>query len=85
MRSEDHSIFHIGLFSNHAMNKAFLAGMALQLSVLLFPPLMAVFRAVPLSGAQWLAVLGLSLTPTVVCEIEKAVRRKQRHPVGASA
>ena len=76
VRSEDRSIFHIGLFSNRAMNKAFLAGMALQLSVLLFPPLMAVFRAVPLSGAQWLAVLGLSLAPTVVCEIEKAVRRR---------
>ena len=78
VRSEDHSIFHIGLLSNHAMNKAFLAGMALQLSVLLFPPLMAVFRAVPLSPAQWLAVWTLSLTPTLVCEAEKAVRRSGR-------
>ena len=52
--------------------------MALQLSVLLFPPLMAVFRAVPLSPAQWLAVWTLSLTPTLVCEAEKAVRRSGR-------
>ena len=83
VRSEDRSIFHIGLFSNRAMNRAFLAGMALQLSVLLFPPLMVVFRAVPLSGAQWLAVLGLSLTPTLVCELEKTVRRTRgRKPQG---
>lgn len=75
VRSEDYSIFHIGLLSNHAMNKAFLAGMALQLSVLLFPPLMAVFRVVPLSPAQWLAVWALSLTPTLACEAEKTVRR----------
>ena len=78
VRSEDRSIFHIGLLSNPAMNKAFLAGMALQLAVLLFPPLMAVFRVCPLSAAQWLAVLGLSLAPTVVCELEKALRRRRR-------
>jgi len=81
VRSEDRSIFHIGLLSNHAMNKAFLAGMALQLSVLLFPPLMVVFRVVPLTGAEWLAVLGLSLTPTAVCELEKAARRGRPEPL----
>ena len=80
VRSEDRSIFHIGLFSNHAMNKAFLLGLALQLSVLLFPPLMVVFRVVALNPAEWLAVFGLSLAPTLICEIEKAVRRKTNLP-----
>ena len=49
--------------------------MALQLAVLLIPPLQAVFQVCSLSAAEWLCVLGLSLTPLVVCEIEKAARR----------
>ena len=75
VRSETQSIAHIGLLTNPAMNKAFLVGMALQLSVLLAPPLMSVFQVCALNALEWLVVLGLSLTPLVVCEIEKAVRR----------
>ncbi len=75
VRSEHQSIAHIGLLTNPAMNKAFLVGMALQLSVLLVPPLMAVFQVCMLSPVEWLVVLGLSLTPLVICETEKAVRR----------
>ncbi len=78
VRSETQSIARIGLTSNPAMNKAFLAGMALQLSVLLIPPLMGVFQVCPLNAAEWLVVLGLSLTPLAICEIEKAVRRSAR-------
>ena len=76
VRSETKSIIRIGLLSNPAMNKAFLVGMSLQLSVLLIPPLQAVFQVCSLSAAQWLCVLGLSLTPLVVCEVEKAARRR---------
>ncbi len=75
VRSETQSIARIGLTTNPAMNKAFLVGMVLQLSVLLIPPLMGVFQVCPLNGVEWLVVLGLSLTPLVVCETEKAVRR----------
>lgn len=75
VRSETQSIAHIGLLTNPAMNKAFLVGMALQLAVLLVPSLQAVFQVCALSGTEWLVVLGLSLTPLVVCELEKAVRR----------
>ena len=76
VRSETRSIFQIGLFSNPAMNKAFLVGAALQLAVLLIPPLQGIFQVCSLSGVEWLCVLGLSLAPVVICEIEKAVRRK---------
>ena len=78
VRSEDRSIFAIGIFSNPAMNKAFLIGMALQLSVLLLPPLQVVFQVTGLNLVQWLAVLGLSLLPVVICEGEKALRRVRR-------
>ena len=75
VRSERQSIAHIGLLTNPAMNKAFLVGMALQLSVLLIPPLMNVFQVCALNPTEWLVVLGLSLTPLAVCEVEKAVGR----------
>jgi len=78
VRSEDESIFKIGLLSNPAMNKAFVVGIVLQAAVLFFPPLMGVFQVVALTGTEWACVLGLSLTPVVICEIEKAIRRAIR-------
>lgn len=78
VRSEHQSILHLGLLSNPAMNKAFLVGLVLQLAVLLVPPLMLVFNVCSLTAVEWAVVFGLSLTPVVVCEIEKAVRRAGR-------
>ena len=75
VRSETQSIARLGLLSNPAMNKAFLVGMGLQLMVLLAPPFQAIFQVCALNAVEWLVVLGLSLTPLVICEIEKAVRR----------
>lgn len=75
VRSETTPLFRLGVLSNKAMNKAFLAGAALQAAVLLAPPLQGAFSVVPLALEQWGMVLGLALTPLVVCEIEKALRR----------
>ncbi len=78
VRSEHASLFHIGVFSNRAMNRAFLAGLAMQLAVLCLPPFMTIFSVVPMTAQQWGAVLGLSLAPLVLCEGEKALRRRKR-------
>ena len=75
VRSETPPLFRLGVLSNKAMNKAFLAGAALQAAVLLAPPLQGAFSVVPLALEQWGMVLALALTPLVVCEIEKALRR----------
>ena len=81
VRSEETSLFRLGFFSNPAMNKAFLAGVVLQGLVLLLPPLQGAFSVVPMPLPQWGIVLGLAVTPLVVCEIEKAVRRARTGPV----
>ena len=81
VRSEDESIFSLGVFSNPAMNKAFLVGMALQLAVLLLPPLQGVFSVVPMDGAQWLTVFLLAIAPLPVCELGKALRQRSHHPL----
>ena len=78
VRSERASLLHIGLFTNPAMNRAFLIGLAMQLAVLCLPPLQAVFHTVPMSPAEWTVVLALAVTPVAVCEAVKAVSRARK-------
>ena len=75
VRSEETSLWALGPLSNRAMNKAFLVGMALQLAVLLVPPLQGAFSVVPLTAGQWGMVAVLAIAPLVICETVKAVRR----------
>ena len=75
VRSEDQSIFKLGITTNPAMNKAFLVGLVLQLIVLLVPPVMSIFDVVYLNAWEYVAVLVLSLVPVFISEIEKAVRK----------
>ena len=75
VRSERHSIFTIGVFSNSMMNKAFAVGLILQLAVLLLPPLQGVFGVMSLNAAEWGVVILLALVPLLVSEIYKAVRK----------
>ncbi len=77
VRSEDRSLFAQGVFSNPAMNRAFLAGLAMQLSVLLIPPLQGVFSVTAMSPAQWCTVLALAAAPIPICEWAKAADRKK--------
>ena len=76
VRSEDRSLFDQGFLSNPAMNRAFLAGMAMQLSVLLIPPLQGVFSVTAMTPAQWCTVLALAIAPIPLCEWAKAAGRK---------
>ncbi len=84
VRSEDRSLFSMGILSNPAMNRAFLAGLALQLAVLLVPPLQSVFSTVPLDLYQWLTVLLLSAAPIPICEVGPTGRRRKNEAVPAS-
>ena len=87
VRSERSSLFHIGVFSNPAMNKAFAAGLCMQLAVLCLPPLQTVFSTVPMDAPQWGAVLALAAAPVAVCELVKAAARardRRREKRGAA-
>ena len=75
VRSEETSLWALGPLSNRAMNRAFLVGMALQLAVLLVPPLQGAFSVVPLAAGQWGTVAALAIATLVVCETVKAIRR----------
>ncbi|MBQ3135072.1 MAG: calcium-translocating P-type ATPase, PMCA-type [Oscillospiraceae bacterium] len=76
VRSEDKSLFSVGVLSNPAMNRAFVIGFAMQLAVLTLPPLQRVFSVVSLGPVQWLAVLGSAVSPVLVCELAKWLGRR---------
>ena len=81
VRGGETGLLELGILSNPAMNRAFLAGLALQLAALLVPPLQGAFAVVPMTPAQWGTVLALALIPLVVCETVKAAgggRRRER-------
>ena len=70
MRSEG-SLFSIDVLGNRQLVGAFLAGLALQVGVIMLPALAGVFKVVALSAAQWWIVAGLSLAPLLIVELEK--------------
>ena len=74
VRSADHSLLSIGVLSNPAMNRAFLIGLALQMGVLLLPPLQGVFGVTSLTLRQWAGVFGLAMAPIPICEVVKGMR-----------
>ena len=70
MRSE-HSLFKIGVFTNHKLNWAALASVLL-VALVLFTPVRTAFGLIALTGSQYLIGLGLILVPLVVMELSKA-------------
>lgn len=69
MRSE-HSLFHIGLFTNHKLNWACLISVLL-VALVLFTPVGILFELVSLSPQLYLVGLGLALVPVLVMELSK--------------
>ena len=82
MRSE-HSVLKLGIFSNKKLVAACAVCAFLMVSVILFPPLTAIFRTTALTGLQWLIVAGLSLFPLLAVEGEKLLlhpaKKENRH------
>lgn len=77
MRSE-HSLFKIGLFTNHKLNWAALASIVLVLCVL-FTPLSVLFGLIRLPGKLYLIGLVLILIPVAVMEFSKAFGLIKHH------
>ena len=81
-RSEDYSVFSLGLFSNSTLNKAFLLSFTLTLAVVYLPLVQPLFYTISLDLMDWLRILALSLFPLASGEIYKLLRRRsvQRRP-----
>ena len=77
MRSE-HSLFHIGVFTNHKLNWAALVSLAL-VALVLFTPLAGPFGLILLPTELYLEGLGLILIPLLVMEFSKAFGLIKHH------
>jgi Ca2+-transporting ATPase len=72
-RSSTQSIFKLGVFSNIKLVYAVALSFLLQFAAVSIPFLQKVFKAEPLSVAEWLIVLAISSFPLWAMEIVKAV------------
>ncbi|MGI6119465.1 MAG: calcium-transporting P-type ATPase, PMR1-type [Desulfosporosinus sp.] len=65
-RSEDQSIFEVGLQTNPYLLGAVLISMIMQLCVIYLPPLQVIFKTVPLESWQWILILCVSAGPSIL-------------------
>lgn len=77
LRSEDKSIFKVGIFSNKWLVGSLFVGFAVQLCVIYTPFLAKAFKVIPLNPTDWVIVLGMSIVPLVFNEIAKLLFHKK--------
>jgi Ca2+-transporting ATPase len=75
-RSIRDTVFSRRAFENRWLWGAVWVCVALQLAAVYVPFLQTVLRTVPLTGSDWVLVLGSSLAPVAVIEVVKSVQRR---------
>ncbi len=84
-RSEYHSVFAIGVFSNKWMNWAVLASFLLVLAVVYVPFLNPFFDTVPLTLDDWLLMLPFFFASPIAMELVKVYFRRRTPTLAAAA
>jgi cation-transporting P-type ATPase F len=75
-RSLDHTMFYVGVFSNPWIWRGVTAMLVLQILLTYVPIMNRLFHTVPLDGAAWLLILGVSLLVYLIVGAEKWLRRQ---------
>ena len=75
-RSEKHTLFEIGFFTNKTLVYAVLVSSSLLLIVLYIPVFQTIFRTYPIDLKAWSIVLRFCLIPIVAGEINKIILKK---------
>ncbi|MGM0588069.1 MAG: cation-translocating P-type ATPase [Bacteroidota bacterium] len=81
-RSLDRSIFRINFFSNKFLFASLTAALLAHLAVLHVGFLQTVFRTMPLSGDQWMMLVGVGTLVIVGGEIDKFINRWRKSHIG---
>jgi Ca2+-transporting ATPase len=76
-RSEYHSLFRIGMFSNRYMQIAVALSVLLLLAVIYVPALSPIFDTTPVRLQDWAKMLPLFLVPALAAELTKWVMRNR--------
>lgn len=75
-RSEHLSVTELSFFDNKALLAAIAASWALQLAVILIPPLMSLFGTAYLNGPAWILIIASSVVPAILIDRVKVLLRK---------
>ncbi|MDP2744529.1 MAG: cation-translocating P-type ATPase C-terminal domain-containing protein, partial [Dehalococcoidia bacterium] len=74
-RSEKHSLFTLGLFSNRWLLGGVAASLAMTLAVIYIPTLRGAFHTYALSGTDWTIAILSGFSIIVVVELGKLIAR----------
>jgi Ca2+-transporting ATPase len=77
-RSDNKSIFKVGLFTNKYLVGATVFSAILQLVVVFVPFLREIFKVALLNGIQWIEIIIISLMPLVIVEVYKLLNRASK-------
>jgi len=75
-RSDEHTVFEIGIFSNKYILLALGIAISLQMIVVYAPFMQVAFDTVPLSFSQWGIILGLAASLFMIEELRKVIAPK---------
>lgn len=70
MRSEK-SVIRAGLFKNPYLVGSLIAGLLLEVSVIMLPQLSKIFNVAPLNFLEWIIVGAISILPLIIVELQK--------------
>jgi len=80
--SSSHTVFSLDSFRNKWLNIAFVATVALQVGIVYWKPAENLFNTVPLTGEEWIAIVGAVIVPVVLIDQTKLAftryRRRKR-------
>lgn len=78
-RSLEHTMFHVGFFSNPWIWRGVSAMLALQLLLTYTPIMNQLFHTTPIDGMAWLPIFGTAFVVYVTIGVEKWLRRLWQH------
>ena len=79
-RSDLHSLFTVGFFTNRFLLVGVVLSLAIMAAVINWPPLADIFHVSALAEGDWLLAAGLALTLFPVVEVTKCLLRRRIHP-----
>ena len=78
-RSLEHTVFHVGLFSNPWIWRGITAMTGLQLLLTYSPSMNQLFHTAPIDGLAWALILASAITVYLVVEVETWLRLQWNH------
>jgi magnesium-transporting ATPase (P-type) len=77
-RSLEHSMFRVGVFSNHWVTGGVLTTVGLQILITYAPFMQTLFHTAPLGVEAWLRIIGVGLCVYAAVGVEKWLRQHRR-------